>query len=517
MSEVDENLPILGAIAGSPPPAAAEAVTLANSKVVLAVHVRSGPRMLDILTKGGAARFTSSLDPATSIAKLSPKSGGDTGISIGILGNYIIIANNSEALTSVGPYAVRTMPSSEIPKDDIAVHLTEKALSEWLTPALYERAQSKSQDSALGELFTAVFFPKRALEKLKEIAPDLKDPRITLSIGDHTARLRLHALPKTPSGPASAALSKMSAGPPTSLMELPSDTIIGIIDHDAGEARAENAASYADTMIQALGGPEKLPEADRAAITAAWTSISEARGAFTTMGLAFGPTGPVGYARMPAPDEQKLSKALRQFTGLLKRKAIKEALSALNLKVTSKKTVIENIEGDAERVRFERIPPESPKAEAAAKKAKGSPEKLKEQKSKDGAVGNLSGDVPLTIDFYWLIRGGTLYAAAGYESKAGLSSVMEAGRKNDWGGLPELRNSIESIGNEVSFALAVDPLRFVASRAGKPGAAPPAPIVLAIGKSGESKESMGYSMELYMSGTAIQELVKHRGALMPKK
>ncbi len=488
IGEIDENLPIFGAIALTPAALQEKSLTLSNSNVVLGIHVRSGGRLIDLLTRGEAPRFTNALDSATSIAHLTPKTGSGGGISIGVLGNYLLVSNNPQALTALGPYVARTMPKGDIPKDDIAAHITDKTLSEFIVPMLGDRVMA--QKSALGELAASAFLPTKAIGKLKEIAPDLKDAKIAIKIDENRTRIQLKAAPKSPNGPAAAALSQMATGDLKPLIEMPADTILGILDRDTPESRAASVASYADTIIRALGGPENLSEADKESISAAWKAISEARGEYTAMGLAFASTGPVGYARMPAPDEEKLSKALRQFMDISKRKTMKDALLKYNLKVTSKKTVIENIEGDAERLRFER---------------------------KESKVSGLPEGVPLTIDFYWLIRGKTLYAAAGYEPKQGLTGFLDAGQKNNWGGIPEIKNTIELLGDEISFALLIDPLRFVASRAGKPSAASPAPIVLSVGKNTkESKEMQNYSMEIYLSSAAIRELVKHRDALMPK-
>jgi hypothetical protein len=114
----------------------------------------------------------------------------------------------------------------------------------------------------------------------------------------------------------------------------------------------------------------------------------------------------------------------------------------------------------------------------------------------------------------YAIRKNELFAAAGYDSKEALRSALEAPEKANWGGIPEIKAALGSLGGEVSFALVADPLRIVASRAGKPGAAEPAPVILATGRGGGSAGA-GLWARLDVAVPVIREAIKHRNALQP--
>jgi hypothetical protein len=269
-----------------------------------------------------------------------------------------------------------------------------------------------------------------------------------------------------------------------------------------------------------VGGEAAMPEEDRAAIEGALRAVAEARGDWIAAGAAFGATGPVGYVRGAVGDKAKLDRALKDLVGLAKLASVKRALSDKGFKVTAKKTALEGVEGEVQRIRIEKIDPDDTKKPAA----KGAAKTPSQQRGREPVAPGLSAsaaaaaaaaDMPVSIDLYYLVREGTFFAAAGYDAKAGFTSVL--GAPGTFGSIPPIKTALDSLGSEVSFALVVDPLRIVASRAGKPGSAGPAPLVVGVGK-GSGEGSLSGSggaiwLRLDVAAEAVRELIKHRNAL----
>lgn len=502
-SEIDETLPAFGAVTSLP----AEP----RPRLAIGVHVKSGSRLVDQLTRGEAARFTATTDPASSVMLLEPKGTVKGPAVFGVLGNYLLIAREAADLTYVGPYVVRTMPSGAIPKEDLAIEVPEASLAGPIAKLFEER---KAAMVSMGAALAPVVPVERTLLSLAEITPDLKRARVTIDLDSAWAHVRLAALPKEGGGPASRALEGMAVGDTAALRDLPEDSLVGVLVRETQASRISSAPAYASGLA-GLMKVEPMPKEDRDALEAALRAVAEARGDWMAAGVSFGSTGPTGYAHGAVGDKGKLEKALKDLVELSKRASVKRALTEAGFKVTPKKTPVEGIEGEVQRVRIERL-------EAAEEKkpaVKGAPKPANEKKGKEpsptGAPAIAASDVPVSIDFYYMVRDSAFFAAAGYDAKAGLTGVVNSPGKGGFGGVPLVKTALDGLGSEVSFALVVDPLRLVASRAGKPGAAQPAPVVLSTGK-GTGDGALGGTtmwLRLDVAGEAVRELIKHRNAL----
>ena len=508
VSEIDEGIPAFGAVTSLP----AEE----RPRAALGVHVKSGPRFIDQLTRGEAARFTARVDPATSITLLDSKGTVKGPAVFGVLGNYLIIGREAADLTYVGPYVARSMPTAQVPKEDFAIEIPEAALSGPLTKLLEER---KVALLSLGASLSPAVPVDRILSRLAEITPDLKHARVTIELDPAGAHLRLAAAPKEGGGPASKAIAEMTVGDTAPLRDLPEDTLIGLMDREASAARVSSAPSYAAALSRMVGVEASMPEEDRAAIEGALRAVAEARGDWIAAGAAFGATGPVGYVRGAVSDKAKLDRALKDLVGLAKLASVKRALSDAGFKVTAKTTVVEGVEGEVQRIRIEKMAPDDTTKKPA-------PKAPSQQRGKEPSAAGLSpsaaaaaaaADIPVSIDLYSIVREGSFFAAAGYDAKAGFTSVLGAPGPGTFGSIPLIKTALDSLGTEVSFALVVDPLRIVASRAGKPGSAQPAPLVVGLGK-GSGEGSLSGSggaiwLRLDVAAEAVRELIKHRNAL----
>mgnify|MGYP006890137737 FL=1 len=177
--------------------------------------------------------------------------------------------------------------------------------------------------------------------------------------------------------------------------------------------------------------------------------------------------------------------------------------------------MVENLPGDVQRVRFERLDKKEGGKGDGGKDDKGKAEGAKKDKGDKRAQAGKAAEgatpppIPTTIDLLYLLTQDTLFGAVGYEPREALFRLIKSSDESRLGADPAIKSAVSSLGNESSFALVLDPIRIVAARASK--AAPPgsAPLILSVGKTGTPAVLTG---KLDVATVAIQELVKHRGA-----
>ena len=482
-AEIDGAVPVIGASLKKGP---------APAQAAIGIHVKAGGRFVDQLTKGPEARFTGKLDEASRITVLTTKSdtpGAVPTVAMGVLGNYLLIALNPVDLAAVGPYVARTLPSRPAPKEDVAIEVPEAALS---GPVLAEARRSwDSTRKGLDQLGAPVLLPVAGtVEMLLGVLADSKQARLTLDLADTAVHARLTMTPKPGGGAATKAIDEMAVGDLAPILDLPASALLGMLWREPAAVRAASIPKQAEAMAARLG-PDAKPE-DKEAILAALRAEDEARGDWVALGMSLDATGPNAMVRAPLVDEGKMSKALKQIVALAKLASVKARLKESALDVTTGKSVIENLPGDVQRVRFERV---QAKDATSTKAEKGK--------------GPAADGIPTSIDLLYLVSSSTLFGAAGYDPKEALRSLAKAPGDASFGSNAAIKAAIAPLGADASFALVVDPLRILAVRAGKSAPPDAAPVVLALGKTPQPSAMWG---RIDVAAVVVQELIKHRGA-----
>jgi hypothetical protein len=485
-AEIDGAVPVLGA-------ALKKGATPVQGAI--GVHVKAGGRFLDQLTKGPDARFSAKLDEASRITVLTSKSdtpGSAPQVAMGVLGNYLLLALNAVDLAAAGPYVARTLASRPAPKEDAAIEMPEAALS---GPVLAEAQRSwASTRKDLDRLGAPALLPVAGtVEMLLGVLADSKQARLTLDLEATAVHARFTMTPKPGGGAATKALEEMAVGDTAPILDLPGSSLLGMLWREPAAVRAAAIPGQADAMAKRLGPGTKAE--DKEAILAALRAEDEARGDWVALGISLDAIGPNAMVRAPLVDADRMTKALKQLVALGKLPSVKAELKESALDVTAGKTVIENLPGDVQRVRFERI---------QAKDAKSA---SKDEKSK--AASPADGGIPSSIDLLYLVSKDTLFGAAGYDPKEALRALVKAPGDTSMGSNPAIKAALASLGADASFALVVDPLRILAMRAGKSAPPEAAPVVVAIGKTSQPSAMWG---RIDVAATVVQELVKHRGA-----
>jgi hypothetical protein len=503
-AEIDDKMPALGAILKKPGESYGAAIGL---------HVKAGDRFVDQLTKGPEARFVEKRDEISRVRVLSPKDAPATGAPfvIGVLGNYLLVAQNAADLHAAGPYVARTLPSRPVPAEDAVLDFPESALTGPIAQAV-KKQWGAAREGIEGASAPAMPFTS-TVDTVLSVLTDARHARLAVDLGTETVKARFLLEPKAGNGPAAKALAEMAVGDAGALLGLPSNALVGITWRDSAEARATAIEAQAAAVAKMLG--KDTSAEDKAAISAAFQAEAAMRGDWVALGIALEPTGPSAMVRAPIGDAAKMDKALKQLFDLAKLPSAKARLAEASLAISTGKTVVENLPGDVQRVRFERLDKKDGAKGDNGKDDKGKAEGAKKDKGDrraqagKAAEGATPPPIPTTIDLLYLLTQDTLFGTVGYEPREALFRLIKSSDESRLGGDPAIKSAVASLGNESSFALVLDPIRIVAARASKPAPPGSAPLILSVGKTGTPAVLTG---KLDVATVAIQELVKHRGA-----
>jgi hypothetical protein len=467
--EVDEAVPAVGAMMreGKGP-----------LLVTLGVHVKSGERFVAQLTKGEAARFRVVVDGTSRVSLLTPKTSPENArVALGVLGNYLLIGQKPADLNALGPYVARTLPTHAMPKEEVAIEMSEAALQGPMTELAREmRSRGEGAAAALIPLGSM-------LDGLIGLFGDATHARVTLTFEPQRVHARATITPKPGTGPGGKLLAELPIGDVKPLLDLPEPTTLGVMWRESPASRAETAPKQAEALAHILG--KDVTADDRAAITAALRAEAEARGEWQAVGIAFNGTGPTAVVRAPVPDADKMKKALKQLVDLASLPSFQKALTGLGLSVSSEKAVVENVKGDVVRVHLARP--------SVDKDAKGKPEK---GKAKDAKAKDAKGDakkppepppgVPNAIDLLYLVNGDGLFASAGFDPKDALLALVRAPSGPNLASVAPMAAALSDV-SDASFVLVADALRIAAVTSGAPPGAP-SPALIAAGRSASPAE-----------------------------
>jgi hypothetical protein len=487
-AEFDDAVPVLGAAArqGKGP------VVFA-----VAVHVKDGDRFLNQLTKGEGARYDSTLDAPTHVALLVDKiadklAPGSARVALGVLGNYLLVAEKPADLLALGPYVVRTLPARPAPKEEVVVDFSEASLAGPVAEALREMREG-------GESAAALVSVGGMLDTLATLLGDAQKARLALALDPTVIHARATITPKK-GGAGEKLVVELPVGDAKPLLDLPDGTTLGLLWRESAASRADSAPKQADSLAKLLG--KDVSAEDREAIRAALRAEAEARGDWQAVGIAFAGTGPTAVVRAPVSDPDKMKKALKQLTDLGALPTFKKAFAEIGLTIGVDKAVVENLAGDVVRVRLAR-------AEADVK---GKPDKGKAEKAKkDDQAKPAQDDLPKAIDLLYLVNGEGLFAAAGFDPKDSLKNLARASEGKSLAQVKPMADALAGLG-DAGFVLVADALRVEAMTAGLAPVGPPTPLVLAAGRSAAPAELWGrLDLPVPVLQRLITELSRRRG------
>lgn len=518
--QIDADVPTLGAMTSD-----------GNSEIpVLAIHVKDGKQVELALTSGPDAHYVAKQDAPSGVTLLEPKPGQTAlNASLGVTGNYLLVAYAPDGLLKVGPYAARTLSTKPVPKEDLLVTSDHDALAGPLRTRLsiwwgelrrsLEKSDQELRDKHGGSAPT-FGDPRAALQKadatfqgVLALMTDLSEGRVQFTFDDSGAHLKAILKPQSPNGTAAQEFAAMRTGNAAALLDLPAGASVGLMMADSAELRERSAKDQGEAIEKVLAG--KLTDADRKRIQEVLASWSKGRGDQIVLGGRIAQAERTLYARSSIADSDALDRGIRATFELTQVPALAEPLKHWfgELKLGP----VGALEGGARGglVHAERQIPqmridENGKAvrqDASDKKEKGKDEKGKDakdkkEKGKGTETRTEKFDVAWSLDKEQATYVIAPNAPAAFREYNDTASTLR--------GEEEIKTMVSSLGNEASFALLLLPMRLVSGMMPKtpsPRLPPAAPIVVAFGKN-----EQGGWFRIDAAPAAVRELAKIRPA-----
>ncbi|MCS6898867.1 MAG: hypothetical protein RMJ98_03245 [Myxococcales bacterium] len=514
--QIDSDVPTLGAATSDG----------SSETPVLAIHVKDGKQVELALTTGPDARYTAKPDIPSGVTLLEPKPGQTAlAASLGITGNYLLVAYAPDGLLKIGPYAARTLSTRPAPREDLLLISDHDALAGPLRTRLsiawgelrrsLEKADQEQREKHGGSAPT-FGDPRAALQKadatvqgILALMTDLAEGRIQFTLDDTGAHLKTTLRPHSPNGLAAQEFAAMRTADATALLDLPASTSVGLLLVDSPEIRERGARDQAEAIEKVLA--DKLKDVDRKRIQDVLASWSKGRGDQLLLGGRIAQGERVLFARSTLTDADTLDRGIRSTFDLTQVPAIAEPMrhwiGDIKLSAISSSPV-EGLRGGLVRAEREvpkvRIDPETGRAKRVAVEDKG--ESKEKGKGKEGKQHKETDGRTEVFEIAWVLDKETATYVIAPEAKAALQELRE-GSKGTLRGEEEVKGMVSALGSETSFALLVLPMRLFGGMLPKaPTVRPPAaPIVVAFGK-GEQ----GGWFRVDAAPAAVRELAKIR-------
>jgi hypothetical protein len=532
---IDNDVPLVAALSadlgeavgfvGSVAPAGGAAGPVPAERFVAGVHVRDGARFVAALTEGAEARHVARVDATPMLTLLEPKPGAATGPSLGVLGNYALVARDVESLRRLGPYVARTLPARPAGGEDVAVvakrqglagPLRERLRGWWAVSKGLLEASERRERERHGGAEPTFANPAAALAKadasvaeIVELLGDLGDVRATLTLDELGLHARAALVPAGVGGPAERAFNAWAVGPAAPLLALPDGVALALLLRGSAEERKRGAGEQTKALGELFGG--RLPEGDLKRVDEALALWAEGRGDWLVAGIDPAEGRRAIYAMSGVADAKALDRGIRRLLELPSLPAFAAPLArwAGPLRVGE----VAPIEGSSgSLVRFERRAP-APESATGGKpgtsveaNAGGKPGTSVEANAGGKPGTSVEPDAPPAperFELAWSVSPERASFAAATDGRAALRALDAAPPTSRLSNDSDVRRAIEAVGSDVSFALLALPLR-----ARRGAEAPSAPLLLAAGRSGSGA---------WVRGEAAPLAARELGALLSER
>jgi hypothetical protein len=185
---------------------------------------------------------------------------------------------------------------------------------------------------------------------------------------------------------------------------------------------------------------------------------------------------------------------------------------------------MEGLAADVTRVRLARAGDDAPVTMGETPRPVAQPAAKRETRvkpnGKRSAPDPSGGMTPKAIDLLYFVDGAGLFAAAGSDPRDSLRALVKA--SHDGAALdvprpkprPAMASALAAVGSEATFVLIADALRISAMTGGSAPPAPPAPLVIAAGRSRAPAELWArVDLPNVVAQQLVEEYARRRAAL----
>jgi hypothetical protein len=394
---------------------------------------------------------------------LAGGAGRELAASVALAGSFLLVAPRAADLTSLGPYAFRTMATLAPPAGSSAITVTVPAASlagpvasrlgrAWEEQRAWLDARDEEQRAKHGGRAPDFGDPRPIIDALDGFAKagiatlaHGQGARVEIDPGEDDVHAEAFVTPGEGDAGASA-LASMTTGDAAPLLKLPADAAVAVLRRDAAASRLDDARATEDALERVLG--DRARGEDGKAIHAALEDWAKARGDWWAAALAWG-TGEASrglWVRTPARDADASTRAVRELVDLSHRRAFADLLAgAVHLSPASVATADVPSLGKATVATF--------------------PWALKDAGGKGPRR-----EAPPVPGVAWGVRDGQLVLAAGFAAAPLLSAG--AAPAHVVGDDARAARALAALGADASLAVYAQPLRLDAVRSADAASAP---------------------------------------------
>jgi hypothetical protein len=494
VEDIDADVPTLGAVTSD-----------GKSEIpVIAIHVKSGGKVLSTLTGGADAKFVAQVDAPSGVTLLQPKP-GQTALqaSLGLSGNYLLVGYAPDGLLKLGPYVTRTLPTKALPTDDATLISSHEALAgplrarlaDWWGTTKKQLEESDQQERqrhggsapTFGDPGAALGKADATFQAVLAMMSDLSESRVTLGFDDAGGHAKALLKPRSPEGSAAREVGAMLPGSTDALLDLPESVSVALMTRDSAEVRSKAAADQAEAIDKLFAG--KLSDGEKKRVNEVLSSWSKGRGDWLTVGAELTPTHTL-FGRTSVTDEPTLDKGVRATLDLVSVPAFAEPLKHWlgEVKVAAPSPLGDGINGQVARIDHKPAADGKDAKDAKAKGAAGKGDDKGKPKEAARGKGKETKKDPERLDLAWMFEKGLASFVLGPSAKDSLAALAKSAEGSTLRADPDVKHAVESLGNDAAFALLVLPTRAISAMIMRkqPAKRPPSnPVLVSFGRTGQ--------------------------------
>ena len=319
-----------GLAPGRPLVAAIVPATSAGPESVLGLAVKSGSELIGAL-RGVNSSVRVELDSASGITLLH----GAAKPALGVLEDWLLVAEEEGALRRVGPYVVRTLSRRAPPPEPLVVEARGTGIAalrgalqaKWaalrgeLAASAGATQQALGRPADFGEPAAVLALGDGVVKSFADTLASCESVRSTLTPGDDRLEAAVELVPSA-GGLAAQTTAELSVGSLDALLALPDLARLAVLTRVGQSENAQGAVDPAAALRQLLGS--RLSPSDSQAVTDALTNFQRGRGTTAVYGLT---SNGALLLRQEVRDRAAMAMGLAGLFGLPRLAALREPLA----------------------------------------------------------------------------------------------------------------------------------------------------------------------------------------------